>query len=382
MLFVTLLALSALVGAVPTTELTARSDVPEWLNKIGKRQGSYTMLRFGCPQIVIDRLDPLVQPGVNPSTHVHQIVGGNAFNQTMVTGDVSAAASCTSCAFTEDLSNYWTANVYFKAKNGTYKRVQQGSAALQFSDTFSNKMNGGILVYYVSPGPGAAATKVTVPKPGFRMVVGDPLMRKRPDKSLAKQLCFRCYTGPNFGGDTAAPCQGSSTLDTEAFPPKACAGGIRSNILFPTCWDGKNLDSPDHKSHVAYPSAGPATFLAANGACPSSHPLRIPAVMLEVVWDTTPFNNKADWPTDGSQPFYLSTGDNTGLGQHADYVFGWKQDVLQKAMDTSGCLGAKCGALKTQAVDVAHACTVTKKVNENVDGWITELPGIDMTQMK
>lgn len=25
----------------------------------------------------------------------------------------------------EDFSNYWTANLYFKARNGTYKRVPQ-----------------------------------------------------------------------------------------------------------------------------------------------------------------------------------------------------------------------------------------------------------------
>ncbi len=50
--------------------------------------GGTTMLRFGCPQVVIDRLDPLVNPGQIPSGHVHQIVGGNAFNATMTPGDV------------------------------------------------------------------------------------------------------------------------------------------------------------------------------------------------------------------------------------------------------------------------------------------------------
>jgi hypothetical protein len=35
--------------------------------------------------------------------------------------------------------------------------------------------------------------------------------------------------------------------------------------------------------------------------------------MLEIVWDTTQFNNKAEWPTDSKkQPFVLSTGDDTG----------------------------------------------------------------------
>jgi hypothetical protein len=37
---------------------------------------SHALIRFGCSQLVVERLDPLVQPGVNPSSHVHQIIGG------------------------------------------------------------------------------------------------------------------------------------------------------------------------------------------------------------------------------------------------------------------------------------------------------------------
>lgn len=88
-----------------------------------------TMLRFGCAQVTIDRLDPLVNPGQVPSPHVHQIVGGNGFNASMTTGDVSGTASCTTCAFADDFSNYWTANLYFKARNGSFKRVKQLGAA-------------------------------------------------------------------------------------------------------------------------------------------------------------------------------------------------------------------------------------------------------------
>lgn len=39
--------------------------------------------------------------------------------------DLVKDSTCTSCQFTEDFSNYWTAVVFFKAKNGTYKRVPQ-----------------------------------------------------------------------------------------------------------------------------------------------------------------------------------------------------------------------------------------------------------------
>lgn len=34
------------------------------------------LLRFGCSQLTIQRLDPLVNPGMIPSAHLHQIIGG------------------------------------------------------------------------------------------------------------------------------------------------------------------------------------------------------------------------------------------------------------------------------------------------------------------
>ena len=72
------------------------------------------------------------------------------------------------------------------------------------------------------------------------------------------------------------------------------------------CWDGKNIDSPDHSSHVSYPETG--TF-ESRGTCPSTHPVKIPQLMFEIIWDTSGFNDKAIWPEDGSQPFTLSQGD-------------------------------------------------------------------------
>ncbi|KAH8672839.1 hypothetical protein BGZ60DRAFT_373976 [Tricladium varicosporioides] len=332
-----------------------------------------TMLRFGCSQITIDRIDPLVNPDQLPSPHMHQVVGGNAFNTTIASTDVSSLATCTTCNFADDFSNYWTANLYFKARNGSYKRVPQVPNRLLFGDKFTTQTSGGFVVYYVSPGKG----KVTAFKPGFRMLTGDASQRAKVGSGRKSQSCFRCYSGPNFGGDNAAPCA-DAKLDTEALPSGACLGGIRSNILYPTCWDGKNLDSPDHKSHVAYPVAGPQTFTGSSvgDKCPTTHPIKIPQIMLEIVWDTTGFNNKADWPADGSQPFVLSTGDTTGYGQHADYVFGWKADSLQKAMDTGGCMGASCANLKVMTIPDANKCKVSRKYEENYEGWIDKLPGM------
>lgn len=57
---------------------------------------------------------------------------------------------------------------------------------------------------------------------------------------------------------------------------------------------------------MAYPSTG--TF-ESTGGCPASHPVRLPQLMYEVMWDTTQFNDPALWPEDGSQPFVYSMGD-------------------------------------------------------------------------
>jgi hypothetical protein len=52
------------------------------LAQTGSARGS-DFLRFGCSQLVIERTDPLVNPGVIPSPHMHQIVGGSSFNTTV-----------------------------------------------------------------------------------------------------------------------------------------------------------------------------------------------------------------------------------------------------------------------------------------------------------
>lgn len=37
---------------------------------------AHALLRFYCSQLVVERLDPLVNPGQVGTPHVHQIIGG------------------------------------------------------------------------------------------------------------------------------------------------------------------------------------------------------------------------------------------------------------------------------------------------------------------
>ncbi|KAF2878251.1 hypothetical protein BDV95DRAFT_479644 [Massariosphaeria phaeospora] len=314
------------------------------------------LLRFPCAQLVIDRVDPLVNPGLSPSPHIHQILGGNSFNITMDPAkDMPNESTCTSCQFSEDFSNYWTAILYFKARNGTYKRVPQ------FPNAGFDGVNGGMTVYYMQDGlyNFAQTSKVQAFKPGFRMYIGDVNAKTREQAERFRQLTFTCL-------DTIGT-RDPQTLD---FPEAPCKTGIMTAVRFPTCWDGQNLDSPDHMAHMSYPESG--TF-ESGGPCPASHPVRMPQLFYEVMWDTSKFNDKADWPEDGSQPFVWSFGDGTGYANHGDYLFGWKDDALQRAMD-SPCY-VNCPTPKTQNTQAMNACTIKPRVNEDIDGWVKELPG-------
>lgn len=77
--------------------------------------------------------------------------------------------------------------------------------------------------------------------------------------------------------------------------------GRRANHTGSRCWDGQNLDSPDHKSHVAYGQGSGAT---GGGACPSTHPVKLPQVMYELMWDVSGFADKSIWPTSGPALVY------------------------------------------------------------------------------
>ena len=71
--------------------------------------------------------------------------------------NIPAAATCTSCQFKEDFSNYWTAVMFFRARNGTYKRVPQ------VGNQFLENSRGGMTIYYIPPYDGK--TTVTAFQP-------------------------------------------------------------------------------------------------------------------------------------------------------------------------------------------------------------------------
>ncbi len=139
-------------------------------------------------------------------------------------------------------------------------------------------------------------------------------------------------------------------------------------ITLNRCWDGKNLDSPDHQSHM-YNTIRYDGFTNAP-ACPASHPVRMPQLTYETVWDTTKFNSM--WPSGTPNPFVWSFHGTSGYGTHADYMFGWKGDSLQRAMNKSDCFYDGCGSITKQPMSTANRCTVKDMVGEDTDGCMFE----------
>ncbi|KAI3097075.1 hypothetical protein CBS147333_9404 [Penicillium roqueforti] len=306
------------------------------------------------------RLDPLVDPGT-VSSHAHAVHGGGSFG--MSSDEASLLESdCTSCAVTQDKSAYWVPALYFMHTNGSAEVVDEV---------------GGMLAYYLLYGE-----NVTAFPSNFRMLAGDPYQRNftwpvpDPPKSdwsgaqasqaalRQKALGFNCL-------DYSATAEASlyrHFLPNKTYLDEHCTDGVRFELMFPSCWNGKDVDSTDHKSHVAYPS------LVMDGTCPEGFETRLVSLFYETIWNTYAFKD-----VDGY--FALANGDPTGYGYHGDFMQAWDDGILQQAIDTctseSGIV-TDCEIFDVQTEDEQRQCqfpvpSVIK--NENCELHEDGLPG-------
>lgn len=311
--------------------------------------------RMPCPgRLITERADPIVNPG-GISGHVHQIAGGNGFDFTM-DYESTQKSTCSSCPIKQDLSNYWTPNLYYMHQDGTFEMVPQSGDG--------EGILGGMTVYYLQRG-GPNNDNLTAFPEGFRMLAGNPTKRAYTDDFAGQAVSFVCLD-----------YSGTSSYYSH-LPNVTCPDGLRAQIFFPSCWDGVNLDSANHESHMAYPTE----YSYDNGPCPASHPVHTISIFYEVIFSTAGF----DWwvPEEGWQPFVFSMGDPTGYGFHGDFVNGWNVTLLQEATNTCTNLSgipADCPLFEFYTNDESSACILAPTIDEQVDGIMDQLPGCNPVQ--
>ena len=260
-----------------------------------------------------------------------------------------ASDVCTTCFVKGDHSNYWIPSLYYQSGDSFEAVNQVGSASM----------------YYFNEAARLGSGETMEPFPqGLRMLAGDYKKRTGSESFEDQAINYKCL---DYSG---------TPTDSKGFPDHDCANGVRAEVTYPSCWDGQNLDSSDHKSHMSYPTV---TF--ESGACPSSHPHHMVTLKVEFIFDTHAFADK--W-SGGQQPFVWSTGDPTGFGLHADYVMGWDYELLSSAVeqcdDEFGVLdncAPFAGKLPPTSQTFANpgTCTVQDYVNEDIGGTVSKLPG-------
>ena len=157
-------------------------------------------------------------------------------------------------------------------------------------------------------------------------------------------------------------------MPNKTFIDENCADGMRLELMFPSCWNGKDVDSPDHKSHMAFPTE------VMTGTCPEGFETRLVSLFYETIWDTTQFAGQAG-------EFVMANGDPIGTGYHGDFMMGWNEDFLQQAVDTCTNLSGEvedCPLFSLQSQSDAQQCQLdlpSSIASENTTGPRQGLPG-------
>ena len=256
--------------------------------------------RMNCEVSHMSNDDPIVYPRQQGAAHHHTFFGNTSINYNSDMNNVASVGNSTCMGGIMNRSGYWVPSMIN-------------------TETSMPIIPDSILVYY-KPGE-FDGTKINPPPKGLRMIAGDAKSTLPADWRVAKGI-FICYPGPNSTRKTWA--------NLSYIPSgKDCESGdeLVMGIDFPQCWDGKNLDSLNHKDHMSY---------TVNSVCPSTHPVIIPRIGFNIHFKI-PAGAKLDKWRLASDNY--SNNLPGGYSVHGDWVNGWDENLL--AGIVKNCLNAK-----------------------------------------
>ena len=218
---------------------------------------------IGCSFSHRNNDDPVVFPGQPGRSHSHTYIGNRSVNA--ATTPASLLGGRSTCESDFDSSAYWMPTLFVGEDDITPLTS---------------------IVYYVN----RSRERIAAPPKGLMMIAGNADAKSRQPKGIVSWSCGAVGGKPRF--HTIPACSEEQMLQLQA--------------TFPNCWDGRRLDSPDHKQHMRY---------ASRGLCPSSHPVALPQLILIVLYPPVPL---------GSQ---VASG---RFAAHADFMNGWDQVELER----------------------------------------------------
>jgi hypothetical protein len=263
------LAVAVWMGVMAHSSNAARPDV----HNLRQLQGVNFVGSCAFSHMAMD--DPIVYPRQPGASHDHSFVGNTTTNAFSTLRTLRAGSS--TCKRGGETAAYWMPTLLL---NG--QMVTPSTAT----------------IYYRRK----SLARVRAFPAGFKMVAGD----RSASSPQGMQITFwNCGAASSIPASTEVPTC-----------PDMRSQSLRLHVNFPSCWDGRHLDSADHKSHVAYP---------VRGACPASHPVAVPAISLIY-----------RYPTTGGSGVTLSSGGR--YSAHADFFNAWRQGTLVSLVNN--CLNA------------------------------------------
>ncbi len=259
--------------------LLQATDAPTAIDNIGA-------FRTVCDYSHMAWDDPIVAPGKPGASHLHAFFGNTLTNANSTIDSLKATGNSTCRGGTINRSGYWVPAL-IDTRDGRPLTPSM------------------MIVYYKSGYDGLNPSAIKPMPAGLRMIAGSS-----NSSAAQERVQFGCLTGVTGIFKSIPVCPAGSTLI--------------ASIVFPQCWDGKNLDTPDHKSHMAYPAAG---------ACPSTHPVALPAITFNVRYDISATDDMRAWRLSSDT---YSTGTPGGFSFHGDWMNGWRDDIVNAWM--AGCI--------------------------------------------